>query len=745
MLARLIIGLTSTAEGDAASPDGYGSISAVQQPSRKLALKTQPPNKAAAMRPMGDIRLENASPMVTAPPSRIASFFMLSNAGIAFADDNPMMEEVIVEGRSTVLVGTALSASEGVVGQEDLALRPLLRPGDVLESIPGMIVTQHSGSGKSNQMFLRGFNLDHGTDFATWIDGMPVNMRTHGHGQGYTDINFLIPETIDHLRYVKGPYHAELGDFSSAGGTHISTVDRMPDKRLKLGVGENGYRRLLAMGGPGTGEFYLAGALEYQSYDGPWTDIEEDVRKINGLLKLGHSDESGSWNITGMYYDNDWNAADQIPARAVSQGLIDELGSIDKTLGGATRRASLSGQYRRQSETSSTTLSAYVIDYRMRLWSNFTYLLDDPLQGDQFEQLDDRTIWGGSGQHHWSDGEQQQFHHRLGAEVRYDDIETVGLYHTWQRQRIETTREDRVEEASIGLFYELEWQFADNWRTALGLRGDYYRFDVDAGNPANSGKESASIVSPKASLIYTFSSVTEAYLSVGRGFHSNDARGTTITVDPVTGESVAAVDPLVRSQGAELGFKTMWLEGWNSSLALWRLDLDSELLFVGDAGATEASRPSTRWGMEFNNYWATNEIWTIEADLAWTDAKFDDSAAEGDEIPGAIPFVATAALTADYPNGWFGSFRVRHFASYPLIEDNSEKSDGSTIASLALGWQNATWRLQLDILNIFDSGDHDIDYFYASRLPGEPADGVEDNHYKVFEPRQARAYISATF
>ena len=390
--------------------------------------------------------------MVTAPPSRIASFFMLSNAGIAFADDNPMMEEVIVEGRSTVLVGTALSASEGVVGQEDLALRPLLRPGDVLESIPGMIVTQHSGSGKSNQMFLRGFNLDHGTDFATWIDGMPVNMRTHGHGQGYTDINFLIPETIDHLRYVKGPYHAELGDFSSAGGTHISTVDRMPDKRLKLGVGENGYRRLLAMGGAGTGEFYLAGALEYQSYDGPWTDIEEDVRKINGLLKLGHSDESGSWNITGMYYDNDWNAADQIPARAVSQGLIDELGSIDKTLGGATRRASLSGQYRRQSETSSTTLSAYVIDYRMRLWSNFTYLLDDPLQGDQFEQLDDRTIWGGSGQHHWSDGEQQQFHHRLGAEVRYDDIERVGLYHTWQRQRIETTREDRVEEAGLLLF-----------------------------------------------------------------------------------------------------------------------------------------------------------------------------------------------------------------------------------------------------------------------------------------------------
>lgn len=655
------------------------------------------------------------------------------------------MEEVLVEGRSSALVGEARSASEGVVGQMDLEIRPLLRPGDVLEAVPGMIVTQHSGSGKSNQMFLRGFNLDHGTDFATWIDGMPVNMRTHGHGQGYTDINFLIPETIDHLSFVKGPYHAELGDFSSAGGTDIRTFREMPDKRLKFGVGENGFWRMLAMGGTDLGGAHLSGAFEGQTYDGPWSDIDEGVEKINGLLKLAGGDESRGWQLTGMYYDNQWNAADQIPERAVRQGLIDEWGSLDLSLGGESRRSSLSGDLHVADANSRTDLSAYLIDYRMQLWSDFTYFLDDPVNGDQFEQFDDRTIWGANAEHQWRTGAQRQFRHRLGGELRYDDIGSVGLYHSRERQRLATTREDSVEEASVGLFYELEWQSSDHWRTVLGVRGDYYEFDVDSAIPGNAGSESDSIVSPKASLIYAFSEVTEAYLSAGRGFHSNDARGTTISVDPASGEPADKVDPLVESGGAELGFKTGFLPGWNSSLALWYLELESELLFVGDAGNTEVSRPSERWGVEFNNYYRISDIWTLEADFAWTQAQFEDSAPEGDDIPGAIPFVASAALAARYPGGWFGSFRIRYFDGYPLVEDDRERADASTWAGLTMGWQNPHWKLQFDLLNVFDSDDHDINYFYASRLAGEPAAGVEDLHYKVFEPRQIRAYVSYAF
>lgn len=692
-------------------------------------------------------RLCNALSLATVPCSLfipLLTTVLFSSEALAH-EEVLELEEISVVGRRQVLAGEARSASEGVIGADDLALRALLRPGDILESIPGLIVTQHSGSGKSNQMFLRGFNLDHGTDFATWVDDMPVNLRTHGHGQGYTDINFVIPETIRSIDFVKGPYHAELGDFSSAGGAHIRSFDRMPENRVRIGLGENGFGRLLAMGGADVGAGHLSGAIEGQVYDGPWTDIDEDVEKVNGLLRYSGGDDVRQWRITGMYYDNQWNSADQIPLRAVEQGLIDELGSIDTALGGASRRASLSAGFSHEHGSHRSDWGAYVIDYQLQLWSNFTYLLDDPVNGDQFEQLDDRTIYGGSYSHSWVSGQSEHFHHRFGAEFRYDDIREVGLFNTVDRQRISTRRLDSVGQTSVGLFYELAWHINDNWRSVLGLRGDYYWFDVNSDTAVNSGDDSDGIVSPKASLIYSFSEVTEAYLSGGFGFHSNDARGTTIAIDPGSGEAVDPVDALVESRGAEMGIKTVFLDSWNSSIALWYLELDSELLFVGDAGTTEPNRPSRRWGIEFNNFWALSETWSLEADFAFTDAEFSDFATEGNDIPGALRTVISGVVNAQYPSGWFGSLRVRYFGAAPLVEDGSVKSDGSTMANLAIGWGNETWRVQLDVLNLFDSNDHDIDYFYASRLPGEPTQGVEDVHYHVFEPRQLRLYGSWRF
>jgi hypothetical protein len=663
----------------------------------------------------------------------------------AMAHEENVLEEVVVEGRRQVLVGEARSASEGVVGQMELSIRPLLRPGDVLEAVPGLIVTQHSGSGKSNQMFLRGFNLDHGTDFATWVDGMPVNMRTNGHGQGYTDINFIIPETIRTIEFVKGPYHAELGDFSSAGGAHIRTFDDIPNDTVKVGIGENGFGRLLVMGDTEIGSVEFTGALEGQVYDGPWTDIEEDVQKVNGLVKLWQENDERRWSLTGMFYENDWNSADQIPQRAVDQGLIDILGSLDKTLGGDSGRYSLSFAWEHEHESHRSEWSAYLIDYDMNLWSNFTYLLDDPENGDQFQQVDDRTIWGGGYRRFWVTGAEEHFHHSAGVEFRYDDIGEVGLYRTRERQRLSTVRRDTVDQASLGVFYELAWHMNERWRSVLGIRGDYFDFDVTSDNPLNSGDDSDSIVSPKASLIYMLTDTSELYLSGGYGFHSNDARGTTITIDPGTGEPVDPVDPLVQSKGVELGLKTLWFDSWNSSIALWYLELDSELLYVGDAGGTEASGASERWGVEFNNFWAINDIWTLEADFAWTDSKFSDEPSAANDIPGALPFVATGALSAEYPSGWFGSFRIRYFDGAPLIEDGSVEGDSSTMANLAIGWSNDRWRFQADVLNLFDSDDKDIQYFYGSRLPGEPMDGVEDIHYHVFEPRQIRVYASLFF
>ncbi|MGD2130294.1 MAG: TonB-dependent receptor [Lysobacterales bacterium] len=642
--------------------------------------------------------------------------------------------------------GIAWPASEGVIGQAELKNRPLLRPGDVLEAIPGLIMTQHSGSGKANQMFLRGFNLDHGTDFATWVDGMPVNMRTHGHGQGYTDVNFLIPELIRTIDYVKGPYHAEVGDFSSAGAALIRTYDELPENRLVLGGGQNGYvRGLLAASGEPAGS-RLLGALEAQRYDGPWTDIDENLSKVNGLLRWSAGDDRFDYGAMLMYYDASWNSADQIPARAVQQGMIDPYGSLDTTVGGDSRRMSGSAWADWGSEDAWSRLGAYVIDYDMQLWSDFTYWLDDPERGDQFEQLDRRTIYGMTLESSLVKRTRLgHLHQRFGAEFRYDDIHEVGLFHTQARERLSTVRLDRVGETSLGAYYELEWRFDQRWRSVVGIRSDYYWFDVTAQRPENSGRKSSGILSPKLSLAYSFGNGAEAYVTGGLGFHSNDARGTTISVDPVTGEAAHPVDPLVRSRGAEVGVRMQPRQGWNSSLALWYLELDSELLYVGDAGNTEASRPSHRSGVEFNNYWRLNDIWTVEADFAWTRARFSEPAPEGDRIPGAIEAVVTSAVTAELPNGLFTSLRLRWFGRAPLIEDGSASSDGSAMVNLSTGWTNNRWRLQLDVLNLLDSTDHDIDYFYASRLPGEPAAGVEDIHYHIFEPRQFRAYLSWLF
>ena len=665
---------------------------------------------------------------------------------LAHVPEDSVLEEVKVLGRRLDLGGEARSASEGVVGQEDLALRPLLRPGDVLESIPGLIMTQHSGSGKGNQMFLRGFNLDHGTDFATFVDGMPVNLPTHGHGQGYTDINFLIPELIRTIDYVKGPYHAELGDFSSAGGARIRTFRELPEGGLTLGIGEYGYRRILAAASHLAGSGTWLGAFEFKHYDGPWTDIDEDARTINALLRWSGENGSLDYGVTAMFFDADWNSADQVPERAVTQGLIDPYGSLDTTLGGATRRSSLSTYLNREAANHRDEFNAWVIAYDLDLWSNFTYLLDDPVEGDQFQQVDQRMIYGGDWARYWTTGGSGgHLHHRLGIQFRLDDIDPVGLLRTRKREPLSVTRLDTVRETTLGAYYELEWRFAESWRAVFGLRADQFWFDVDSDTPENSGSESDGIVSPKASLAYRVSEQVEAYASAGFGFHSNDARGTTITVDPVTGEAAEPVDPLVRSRGGELGLRVHDAGGWYASLALWILDLDSELLFVGDAGITEPSRPSQRWGVEFNNTWSLTDVWRLEADFAWTDARFTDPSPDGDHIPGAIRSVITGAVSADWPSGWFGSLRLRYFGEAPLIEDDSVSSSGSTMLNALLGWSNPSWMLRLEVLNLLDSTDHDIDYFYASRLPGEPAAGIEDIHFHIFEPRQFRLQATWRF
>lgn len=653
-----------------------------------------------------------------------------------------ILEQISVKGRQTDLLGLASSASEGVVGNSEIADRPLLRGGEILEFIPGMVVTQHSGSGKANQYFLRGFNLDHGTDFASYVDGMPVNMRSHGHGQGYTDLSFLIPELVSQIDYQKGAYHANSGDFSAAGVARFGIQNRTRNE-AELTLGMDNYQRLLVKGNTKQGKADVLLAGELQQYDGPWTDIAEDVDKINLLARYSRPVGSGQFALTFMAYVNSWNSADQIPQRAVSQGLIDAFGSLDTSVGGKSSRNSVSASW----YSDAWQWNAYAIQTDLDLWSNFTYFLNDPLNGDQFEQADERWIYGGELSRHWHHqlGE-FAVEHVVGAQLRYDDISEVGLYNTRQRQRLSTVRQDAVQQGSAALFSQSTMQLNSDWSAHLGLRYDYFSVDVNSDLAANSGDATDGIASLKAGLSYQFAANWQAYFNAGQGFHSNDARGATTRIDPQSGDSVAPVDLLVRSNGAELGLRFFDYTAFNISAALWYLNMDSELLYVGDAGTNEPSRASKRYGVEVAAYYWFNSNWSLDTELALTRSRFTGEAAdEGNYIDGALPLVLSMGLIYKADNPWQLSLRLRHFGKRTLDSFNQQRSNATTTVNAGYRYEWQRWQLALELLNIFDSNNSDIDYFYASRLPGEPAEGIEDRHTHPLEPRTARVKLAYRF
>jgi hypothetical protein len=672
-------------------------------------------------------------------------------SGIVSTDSyaNDGLEELKVTGRNINLVGSAVSASEGYVDQSEISLRPLGRTGELMELVPGMVATQHSGSGKANQYFLRGFNLDHGTDFATYVDGMPVNMRTHGHGQGYTDINFVIPELVDSLAYKKGPYYVQVGDFSGAGSAHFSTANRLNEGEVELAVGEDNYQRILiadsqpALGGE------LLYAVELQETDGPWEDISEDVDKTSVLIKHTSRINDGDFSVTLMGYDNVWNGADQIPQRAVDAGTLDEFGTIDITVGGESSRYSLSLSY----NSDVISYSAYVIDYDLDLFSNFSYFIDQD-NGDQFEQVDERMVWGGQGHRHFDSGKMRN---TFGGDFRYDDIEEVGLYKSTGGIRRGAVRTDEVEEWSLGLYWMNNMEWTDKLRTTVGVRYDYFDFDVNGlidtnidgiDLTANGGSADDDIVTVKGGFNYTFNDHYEGYFSIGQGYHSNDARGTTTVVNPEDGAAIDTVDPLVDSFGYEVGLRAFFNEQLNASIALWALELDSELLFVGDAGNTEATRSTERSGVEITAYYRIDDVWTLDLEYAYSDAEFDEPDASdptlGDKIPGAVDDVVQLGISANYKNGYYGSLRARYFGEAPLEENGDITGESSTIVNLLAGKDWDEFGVKLEVLNLLDSDDRDIEYYYESQLTTETAP-VEDIHFRIFEPRTFRISAHVKF
>ncbi len=659
--------------------------------------------------------------------------------------DDLVLQRVLVEGSRMSQLGIADSANAGTVGQKELAARTVYRPGEMLEAMPGLIASQHSGEGKANQFYLRGFNLDHGTDLATTVDGMPVNQRSHAHGQGWTDVNFLIPELVARLDYRKGPYSAREGDFSSAGSAQVSYANRLVKDIASVTVGQDGFARGMLAGSPEVAGGTLLYALELMKNDGPWTR-GDDYRKTNAVLRYSRGFANNGWSVTAMAYRGRWNATDQIPLRAVEDGRIGRFDAIDDTDGGNARRYSLSGIWRQTDADSASKLSAYVIRNQLDLYSNFTYVMNDPENGDQFAQPDRRVTGGVDASQTWHvhRGDTVASDLTVGARLQNDNIFN-GLYNTRARQRLSTTREDHIVETSGALFVENATRWGEMVRTVAGLRADRYRFDVRSDRRENTGRTSDTQVSPSFSLILAPFEATEFYVNYGHGFHSNDARGTVAGIDPATLEAVERAPGLVRSRGMELGLRTEAIPTMQTAVSLYRLDFDSELTYIGDAGMTEAGDASRRYGIEFSNYWRPLKWLSVDFDAAFARARSRGANLDGDRIPGAVEGVGQLALTVDKLGPWSGALRLRYFGPRPLIEDNSVRSKASATLNGRIGYRiGKDMQVEFEGFNLANRRDSAIDYYYASQLAGE-AEPVEDIHFHPIEPRSFRVTFTKTW
>ena len=547
-----------------------------------------------------------------------------------------------VQGREDDLIGIADSATQGTVGATEIQDRPILRSGEVLETVPGLIITQHAGGGKANQYFLRGFNLDHGTDFAIFLDDMPLNLPSHAHGEGYSDMNTVIPEFVQRVNFEKGPYYADVGNYGSAGSAHVEFFKTLPQNFFQVEGGMYGYGRAVfgASQKLGSGNLLYGGEAYYD--DGPWTH-PDDYNKFNGLLTYSQGGDADGFSITARGYHGKWNSSDQIADNAVP--LVGFFGTLNPTDGGNSQRYSLQAEWHRQGANSETKIMAYGFYYDLDLFSDFTYFLTDPIRGDQFEQKDRRWVAGLDARHTiFSQWFGRKVENTFGLQVRNDWINN-GLYQTENRVRVDktdsdtgttlpaTTQADRFTDTQVGFYAENKIQWAEKFRTVAALRGDVGHFDVTSlVTPANSGTATKVLPSPKLSLIFGPWSNTEFYVQGGFSFHSNDARGATQTVEPVSADNpypntpASRIPPLIPTKGAEIGVRTVAVPHLQSTLSLWYLHSASELQQDGDTGGTVASeQPSNRYGVEWANYYTPLEHLAFDFDIADSRALFTDN------------------------------------------------------------------------------------------------------------------------
>ncbi len=707
---------------------------------------------------------------------------------------------VTVQGREDDLTGIAQSATQGTVGQKELEDRPILRSGEVLETVPGVIITQHAGGGKANQYFLRGFNLDHGTDFAIFLDGMPLNLPSHAHGEGYSDMNIVIPELVQRVNYEKGPYYADVGDYGSAGSAHLQFYKTLPENFFQVEGGTYGYERAVFGVSEKVGSGNLLFGGEFYHDDGPWTH-SDNYSKLNGLLSYSQGDDANGFSITAHAYHGNWNSSDQIPITAVPQ--VGFFGTLNPTDGGNSQRHSLQAEWHRQNDRSRTQIMAYGFYYYLNLFSDFTYYLNDPVKGDQFEQQDKRFVLGFDVRHtlfnNWFGRKVQN---TFGLQVRNDWVHN-GLYRSENRVRTDkndinacnddpidacntdpnltavlpaATDVNRFTETMLGFYVENKIQWAEKLRTVLAFRGDEVRDAVTSLTPsytatelpgaplvnfaaANSGTVTQFMPEPKASLIFGPWRKIEFYVQGGFSFHSNDARGATQRVEPISPDNpfptaTSRIPALIQTKGSEVGVRTTAAPHLQSTFSLWYLHSQSEVLQSGDTGGTVASlSPSNRYGIEWANYYTPLEHWAFDFDLAdsrafFTEVDPDDASPGGPggkRVPEAVGLVASAGATMHDYKGFSASLRLRAFGPRDLTSDGIYRSHATVLLNAEVRYRlTRKWSFVVEALNLLNRKDHDIDYAYTSRIT-PTGDAAFTDVFHPVEPFQMRFGIRRSF
>tara|TARA_Y100000815_G_scaffold149272_1_gene134987 strand:+ start:238 stop:2457 length:2220 start_codon:yes stop_codon:yes gene_type:complete len=627
------------------------------------------------------------------------------------------------------------------ISRLDLKVTPVNSSQEVLRKVPGLFIGQHAGGGKAEQIFLRGFDIDHGTDVAISVDGMPVNMVSHAHGQGYSDLHFLIPETVSKIDFGKGGYYAQEGDFNTAGYVDFSTRDYLENSSISFSAGQFNTLRTVGlfdlMENTKNQNAYMA--VEYLATDGPF----ESPQNFNRLNMFGKyvmfSPENDKLTLTASHFTSRWDASGQIPQRAVDNGSISRFGAIDDTEGGETERTNFNVTFDKYiNDNTSISTNAFYSHYAFELYSNFTFFLEDPVNGDQIKQKEDRNIFGANSALKYATflGD-TEFNLTTGLGFRYDIVNDIELSHTLNRiETLEYIQLGDINQTNIDAFAKAEFDFG-KFKIAPALRLDYFKFmyNDQLQTAYETQSETKTILSPKLNFYLNAKDNLQLYLKSGLGFHSNDTR----VVVANGGEDI-----LPRSYGADLG--TVWkpFPKLVVNSAVWYLFLEQEFVYVGDAGIVEPSGKTRRYGLDLGLRYQANDWLFLDADATVTEARSIDDPDGENYIPLAPDFTLTGGLSVDDLDNFSGGIRFRYLDDRPANEDNSIVAEGYFITDLNLNYELNAITLGVAVENLFDVAWNETQFATESRLQNE-TQSVEEIHFTPGTPFFIKGMVTYKF